>query len=253
MVNILIVEDSKLVSSALENLISSDDNYNCVIAKSMKEAADLILKYKAQFEVALLDLGLPDAPNGEVVDLVTKFDIASIILTGSSLEDEEKKFRKKNIVDYVIKDGSYSLEYAASLVKRIVLNKDIKVLVVDDSPAVCQKMSDLISSYKLNVLTASCGKDALNILESNNDIKIIYIDYLMPDMNGLELTREIRKKYSKQDLSIIAISGEINKSIISKFLKHGANDFIYKGFTKEEFFSRINLNLEILELLEKHK
>ena len=75
----------------------------------------------------------------------------------------------------------------------------------------------------------------------------------MPNMNGLELTREIRKKYSKYDLSIIALSGESNRKIISKFLKYGANDFIYKGFTDEEFFSRLNNSLEILELFENCK
>ncbi len=253
MANILIVEDSKLISSALQSLISTELGFTCVLAKSLKEAADVILKYKGKFDVALLDLGLPDAPNGEVVDLVTKFDIASIVLTGSNLEDNEEKFRKKNIVDYVIKDGSYSLEYAVLMVKRIVLNQSIKVLVVDDSAVVCQKMSDLLSRYRLNVLSATSAKEALEILDNNSDIKLVYIDYIMPDMNGLELTREIRKKFSKKDLSIIAISGEINKKIISKFLKYGANDFIYKGFTQEEFFSRINLNLEILELLEKNK
>lgn len=253
MANILIVEDSKLISSALENLISKNLGFNCILAKSMKEVADAILKHKGQFDVALLDLGLPDAQNGEVVDLVTKFDIASIVLTGSNVEKDEEKFRKKNIVDYVIKDGSYSLEYAVLLVKRIVLNQNIKVLVVDDSSVVCEKMSDLLGRYKLNALSATSAKEALEILEENKDIKIVYIDYLMPDMNGLELTREIRKTFSKQNLSIIAISGEINKRIISKFLKYGANDFIYKGFTQEEFFSRINLNLEILELLENNK
>lgn len=253
MANILIVEDSKLISSALQSLITKELGFTCILAKSMKEAADEILKHKAQFDVALLDLGLPDAPNGEVVDLVTKFDIASIVLTGSNVENDEEKFRKKNIVDYVIKDGSYSLEYAALLVKRIVLNQSIKILVVDDSPVVCKKMSDLLGRYKLNVLSATSAEAALEILEKNKDIKIIYIDYLMPGMNGLELTREIRKKFSKKTLSIIAISGEINKKIISKFLKYGANDFIYKGFTQEEFFSRMNLNLEILELIENNK
>ena len=253
MANILVVEDSKLIANALQSLITNRLGFNCVVTHSMKEASEQILKYKGAFDVALLDLGLPDAPNGEVVDLVTKFDIPTIILTGSHLEEDEEKFRHKNIVDYVIKDGSYSLEYALYVVKRIVSNKALKVLIVDDSELTCTMMSNLLSRYQLQTFTASCAKDALEFLKEHKDMKIIYIDYLMPNMNGLELTREIRKKFSKDELSIIALSGEANRKIISKFLKYGANDFIYKGFTEEEFFARLNSNLEILELFEKTK
>lgn len=253
MVNILVVDDSNIIANALQTLISTRLRYNCIVAHSMKEASEAMLKYKGKFDVALLDLGLPDAPRGEVVDLITKFDIPTIILTGSNLEEDEAKFRDKNIVDYVIKDGSYSLEYALYVVKRIVSNKNIKVLIVDDSEMACIKISKLLERYQLNTYTAYSAKKGLDILEKNPDIKIIYIDYLMPDMNGLELTREIRKKFSKDDISIIAISGEANRKIISKFLKYGANDFIYKGFTEEEFFVRLNSNLEILELFEKSK
>ncbi len=81
----------------------------------------------------LLDLGLPDAPNGEVVDFVTKFNIPSIVLTGSKIEEHEERFRNKNIVDYVIKEGNFSIRYAVSLVKRIISNDKIDILVVDDS------------------------------------------------------------------------------------------------------------------------
>ncbi|NQY52100.1 MAG: response regulator [Campylobacteraceae bacterium] len=253
MVNILVVEDSKIVSDSLKNLIENELGYSCVVAESKKEAAKYLLKYKGKFDVALLDLGLPDAPKGEVVDLIRKFSIPTIILTGSNLQADEEKFRNKEIVDYVIKDGSYSIKYAISVVKRIVNNKSVKVLVVDDSRSTCDKVCNLLSRYQVQAIPVYSAESALHILDKNPGIKIIYIDYLMPNMNGLELTREIRKKYSKYDLSIIALSGESNRKIISKFLKYGANDFIYKGFTDEEFFSRLNNSLEILELFENCK
>lgn len=251
MTNILIVDDSKLITNALKSLITERLGFNCVVANSMKSAADVLLQYKGNFEVALLDLGLPDAPNGEVVDFITKFQIPTIVLTGS--ECEEEKFRHKNIVDYVIKDSSYSLEYAMGVVKRIVSNKNIKALVVDDSKITCEKIASLLKRYQLQTFTACSSKECLEVLDKNPDIKVIYIDYIMPDVNGLSLTREIRYRYSKDEVSIIALSGEANKKVISKFLKYGANDFIYKGFTEEEFFVRLNSNLEILELFQNAK
>ena len=253
MVNILIVDDSKLITTALKELITNKLNYNCAIAHSKKEAASLMLKYQGKFDVALLDLGLPDAPNGEVVDFITKFDIPIIILTGSEIESIEEKFRNKNVVDYVIKEGYYSLEYATNVVKRIVSNKKLKVLVVDDSKTSCEKIAKLLERYQLQVFKSFSGKQSLEILEENPDMSIVYLDYLMPDINGLDLTKEIRKTYSKDCTSIIALSGDADKKVISKFLKYGANDFIYKGFTEEEFFVRLNSNLEILELFQNVK
>ena len=250
MKNILVVEDSKSVSSALQSLLIKELKCNCVVARSQKEASEALLQYKGKFSVALLDLGLPDAPNGEIVDFVTKFDIPTIILTGSNLEEDEKKYRSKNIVDYVIKDGMYSFNYAVNVVKRIVSNYHQKVLVVDDSKSFLAKAVDLINRYKLTSFTALNGEEALKVLEENPDIKIVLTDYYMPIIDGLELTRKIRKKYSKDELSIIVTSESNNTRMPSKFLKYGANDFLYKGFTEEEFYARLNANLEILELFE---
>ncbi len=75
----------------------------------------------------------------------------------------------------------------------------------------------------------------------------------MPIMDGLELVRTIRKKYNKDELSIIVTSGTQEKNTASKFLKYGANDFLYKGFTQEELFVRLSANLEVLELFEELK
>ena len=90
MINILVVDDSKIICNMLKSLIEENVNYNVVVAYSKKEASDKLLEYKGKFAVALLDLGLPDAPNGEIVDFITKFKIPSIVLTGSIIDNNEE-------------------------------------------------------------------------------------------------------------------------------------------------------------------
>jgi diguanylate cyclase (GGDEF)-like protein len=250
---ILIIDDSSSICNTLKSLIESDIDINILIAKSLKESAQIILKEKGMFNVVLADLGLPDAPNGEVIDFLSKFSIPIVILTGIDNMDIENKFRNKNIVDYIIKDGISALNYASLIVKRIILNKDIKVLVVDDSKSFVQKSVDLLNRYKINALCAYDGEEALAILKANKDIKIVLTDYLMPKIDGLELTKEIRRNYQKDELSIIVTSNDTSKRIPAKFLKYGANDFLYKGFSNEEFFARINSNIEIIELFDEIK
>jgi diguanylate cyclase (GGDEF)-like protein len=249
--NVLIIDDSTSICNTLKNLIEKDIDINIYIAKSMKESAQLILKEKGMFDIILADLGLPDAPNGEVIDFISKFTIPIVVLTGTDDIDIENKFRNKNIVDYIIKDGISALNYASLIVKRIIHNKDIKVLVVDDSKTFVKKTLDLLSRYKINALHAYDGEQALDILKENDDIKIVLTDYLMPKIDGLELTKRIRKDYQKDELSIIVTSNDSSSRIPAKFLKYGANDFLYKGFSNEEFFARINSNIEILELFDE--
>ena len=250
---ILIIDDSPSICNTLKSLIESDIDINILIAKSLKESAQIILKEKAVFDVILADLGLPDAPNGEVIDFLSKFSIPIVVLTGTDNIDIENKFRNKNIVDYIIKDGISALNYATLIVKRIILNKDVKVLVVDDSKSFVQKSVDLLNRYKINALCAYDGEEALEVLKANKDIKIVLTDYMMPKLDGLELTKKIRRNYQKDELSIIVTSNDTSKRIPAKFLKYGANDFLYKGFSNEEFFARINSNIEIIELFDEIK
>jgi PleD family two-component response regulator len=177
--------------------------------------------------------------------------IPSIVLTGSS--NKEDVFRGKNIVDYVIKDGRFAYEYIVNLVKRIVVNHNLKVLVVDDSVVAAKHAIELLKRYKLICFYAKDGIEALEILEKEKDIKIIFTDYTMPNLDGLELTKRVRKKYSKDELSIITITDSSDHKTVAKFLKFGANDFLYKGFSNEEFYARLNSDLEMLELFEDIK
>ena len=249
--NILIVDDSKTICTTLSHKIKEELGLDAIIAHSKQECADKLLEYKGKIAVALLDLGLPDAPNGEVVNFVTKFKIPSIVLTGQ--EDKEDKFRDMDIMDYVIKDSSFSFEYSVNLVKRILSNKNKTVLVVDDSKTMANIIIDLLKKYQLNTLYAKDGVEALEILNKNKNISMIYTDYNMPNMDGLELVKNIRKEYSKDELNITTITDNKDNHLIARFLKYGSNDFLYKGFSKEEFYARLNSSLDILDLFEDIK
>jgi response regulator RpfG family c-di-GMP phosphodiesterase len=125
---VLIIEDSISIINTLKGLIEDELEVDIFVAKSMKESATLLLENKGKFDIVLADLGLPDAPNGEIVEFIAKFSLPIIILTGTDDINIEEKFRSKDIVDYVIKDGIAALSYTFSIVKRILHNSKIKVL-----------------------------------------------------------------------------------------------------------------------------
>ena len=251
MQKILIVEDSSIVGKVLLHIARQELYFEPLLATTFEQARILYEQYSDQLFAALVDLNLPDAPNGEVVDFTLKQGLPTIVLTGSFDEERRESLLKKGIVDYVAKEGRYSYLYAVRLVTRLQDNQAIKVLVVEDSSTTRKYICGMLKRHQFNVLEAVDGIDAIKVLLANPDIRLLITDYHMPNMDGFELVKNLRCKYEKFDLIIIGLSAEGEGSLSAKFIKKGANDFLSKPFNPEEFYCRINHNIESLELIEQ--
>ena len=251
MKKILIVEDSDMVLKILRHLAQHSLSHEVFYAQSLAQAQALCEEHNDDFFAALVDLNLPDAPNGEVVDLILRKKIPTIVLTGTYDEQRREQLFAKGIVDYVTKEGRYAYTKAVSLIHRLEKNQSIKVMVVDDSDMSRKHVVNLLKRHLFQVLDAVVGIDAVKVLLANPDIKLLITDYNMPRMDGFELVKNLRYKYDKTDLIMIGVSGESSEALSAKFIKHGANDFLRKPFHPEEFYCRVIHNLESLELMEQ--
>lgn len=250
----LVVEDSPIVAKIIKHVSKSANDLQCDIASTFEEAKQFILNQTDEtYFVAVVDLNLPDAPDGEVVDFTISQQIPTIVLTGTYDDEKRDTMLSKRIVDYVVKESRFSYEYVIKLIQRLAKNQDIKILVADDSTVSRNYIRDLLKTHRYEVFTADDGDTALNILEQHPDIKLLITDYNMPRMNGFELVKNIRREISKNDLVIIGLSGENDGKLTAKFIKNGANDFLNKPFSHEEFHCRIMHNIESLEYALKLK
>ncbi len=247
MQRILIVEDNKTLAKLISKKLAESLGFEVDIAYNLHEAK-LFLRMHTYF-VTLLDINLPDAPNGEVVDYVLSHKNQAIVLSANIDKEFRKKMLKKNIIDYVNKGGIDDINYIIHTIQRLQKNQEHKVLVVDDSMVFRKQMKNMLDNLFFKVITVAHGEEAIGMLETHSDISLVVTDYNMPVMNGLELTTEIRKIYKKDELSIIALSSNEDEEINAMFLKNGANDYIKKPFSKEEFSCRINNTIEFLENL----
>lgn len=250
MPKILLVEDSDMVLKVLKHLVAQYPQYQAFYASSLAQAKDIVAREQDLF-AALVDLNLPDAPNGEVVDLTLSLKIPTIVLTGSYDEKKREQLFAKGVVDYVTKEGRYAYSKAVAMLPRLEKNQQIQVLVVDDSDMSRKHVVNLFKRHLFSVLEAKDGVSAIKVLLENPNIKLLFTDYNMPGMDGFELVRNLRYKYDKTDLIMIGISGESSEALSAKFIKHGANDFLHKPFHPEEFYCRIIHNIESLELIEQ--
>jgi len=245
---ILIVEDNKTLAKLIAKKIQSALEMEVDVAYSLSEAKLFIARYK--YFVTLLDINLPDAPNGEIVDYVLAKKHHAIVLSANIDKDFRAKMLKKNIIDYVNKGGTDDINYIIQILERLKKNHEHQVLVVDDSMVFRKQMQNMLENMFFNVITVAHGEEALGMLQAKPKISMVLTDYNMPVMDGLELTYEIRKTYSKDELSILAISSNEDDEITALFLKHGANDYIKKPFSKEEFSVRVNNSIESLENIQ---
>jgi len=246
---ILIVEDNKALSKLLAKKIAQNTDFEVDVAHSLKEAQICVGKGNKYF-LALLDLNLPDAPDGEVVDYIISKQIPSIVLTANVDSKTRENILKKDVIDYVYKGNMDDVNYIFTLIQRLSKNREYKVMVVDDSIPMRNGIKRILSEQMYKVFSAAHGEEALVYLNDNPDIKLILTDYNMPVIDGFELTKQVRENYSKVELSIIGVTANSDEMISSKFLKIGANDFINKPFSKEELVCRVNNAIESLEYIE---
>lgn len=247
---VLIVEDQRALSEMLASMLHAAWQCPTLIASNLAEARQMLEQHAGDIFAAVCDVNLPDAPYGEVIDLVAARHIPAIALTGTITSDIRQMMMQGQIVDYVLKKGLPSFEYVVQWVGRLLRNTGLKVLVADDSPSSLELIRRMLGMQGLSVQVARNGREALATLEEQPDIKLVLVDYNMPLVDGFEFVMEARRLLGKERLAIIGISGENQPDISARFLKHGANDFISKPYSFEEMTCRVNQNLEMLELMD---
>ena len=129
---------------------------------------------------------------------------------------------------------------------RFLTNHRHHVLIVDDSATARALLSSRLKRYNFRVSLADSGAKALELLRNNQDIGLVVTDYNMPDIDGFELTRRIRTMRGSHELRIIGVSSSTNRLLSARFLKAGGNDFMLRPFIEEEFYCRVNQNLDTL-------
>lgn len=249
MYNILVVEDTAVVRKILENRIGSNPFFRCVVCSDLASAKEAMNR-DVDFLAAVVDLHLPDAPEGEVVAEVLQHGIATVVLTGNFDDQLRSRLLAQGVLDYISKEGAFSFKQVEKILERIRKNLAIKVLVVEDSLVSSNIMCNLLRKARIQVSAAKNGVEALRALDEEPDIKMVICDHYMPEMSGFELVKRLREQSRYQHLTVIGVSAQGDPVMSAKFIKSGANDFLTKPFYHEEFYWRVFSALESMEMLE---
>ena len=123
----------------------------------------------------------------------------------------------------------------------------IKVLVADDS-AVSRKLVELtLHEKQYSLVFAESGREALDLFAEHRPALVI-VDWIMPDLTGLEICQHIRSRSQASYTYIILLTGKSEKESVVEGLAAGADDYLTKPFHHEELIARVGVGLRIIGL-----
>jgi CheY-like chemotaxis protein len=261
---LLVVEDNAAERMGIQELLAHDD-IDIVTADSGEAA--LVALGRESCDCVVLDLRLPDMSGFEVLDRISRNDewrdLPVVVFTGRELSPEEE-LQLHSIARSVVVKGVESperlLDETALFLHRVVsdlptgkqqmldrLHRSDEaligktVLVVDDDVRNIFALTTVLENNDMEVITATNGRQAIDLIESTSDLSAVLMDIMMPEMDGYETMRQIRKSPKFHSLPILALTAKAMKGDREKCLEAGASDYIAKPVNTDELLSLLRV------------
>ncbi len=249
---LLIVEDDDIQREAMIEFIANEE-LNTTGVASVESAIEEI--NKNIYDAVVVDLTLMDSSGLEVCDYIKshELDIPIIVYTGKDLSLKEEQEIKKYTDSIIIKSVNSQvrlLEEVDTFLHRVktptkkdknrvsisdIKFENTKILLVDDDMRNIFVIVEILEERGAEVLTASNGEEALELLDKNMDTNIILMDIMMPIMDGYETIKRVRANSATKDIPIIAVTAKSMPEDREKAMKVGANDCLNKPLNLDTF------------------
>jgi len=244
MAKLLVVQKSVIVRGVFKELLEKNTDFEYDTVATYAQAKELL--EKKTYSYGEVERNLEDAPKGEIIALFNKHNIAPLVFTKEIDEVFFDSFESAKIVDYILKQKYNNITYVVQRLKQLQANKNITVLVVSDSSTYGSYLKENLNIHNFNVLSATNNQEAYEKLEINPDISLMIVDNIEPNINALELIENIRQRKDKKSLKIMVLAEKPNLYFTSSLLNAGANDYIIKPFSRDEFYVRVYQNIKLI-------
>ena len=258
---VLIVEENRIHARALFYFL---ENFN--IESEIMSGVDESINALKQKDSSCIILDI-SAENLQLYDSLEKIkstpgmeELPVIIFTGKSLSKLEEGRMKQyansiitktahsyqRILDEVslflhLSQGRLNTQKYRDLGRLTEVLKDKKVMIADDDVRNIFSLSKVLESAGMTVVSATDGKEALEQLKKNEDIDIVLMDMMMPEMDGYEAMRRIRAMPGMVKLPVIAVTAKAMAEDRLKCISAGASDYITKPVDKDQLMSLLRV------------
>jgi CheY-like chemotaxis protein/signal transduction histidine kinase/CHASE3 domain sensor protein len=267
--HVLILEDDERQRDSIAKLLENGD----VQITAVQNAGEALVQLRTTtFDCMVMDLNLPDLSGYELLQqMAEKGDVSFppvIVYTGRSLTIDEEQSLRRFSKSIIIKDARsperlldevtlflHQVESQLPVERQLMLKAardreatldGRRILVVEDDVRNIFALTSLLEPKGAKIEIARNGREAIEVLtRSMSDpahvIDLVLMDVMMPEMDGITATREIRKRHEWRKLPIIALTAKAMKDDQEKCLAAGANDYIAKPLDVEKLLSLLRV------------
>ncbi|HMG81815.1 MAG TPA: response regulator [Ferruginibacter sp.] len=261
---VLIVEDNNKHAKALAYFLGTY-NVNTEIYKTVEESIESL--HKNDVDCVILDMGVPDTKAYDLLEKVKQDegleDVPVIIFTGKSMSNREE-LRIKQYADTIVLKTAHSYQRIldeVSIFLHLVedkkstrngngINKTGKlenvlknkvVLLADDDVRNIFSMTKALEKHSMKIIPAMDGKEALQLLAEHPEVDVVLMDMMMPEMDGYESIKAIRKNTNTKNLPVIAVTAKAMTGDREKCIAAGASDYISKPVDIDQLVSLLRI------------
>jgi CheY-like chemotaxis protein len=267
---LLVVEGDDKQRNRIVELIGEGDVQTTAVATGEEALAEL---RNHQFDCMTLDLKLPDMSGFEMIEKVQRetetLDLPIVVYIGKDLSEKDEA-RLRTVADAIVvkeADSPERLLAETSLFlhraetslpepKREMLEQSLrrdptlkgrKALIVDDDVRNAFALTSALEACDMEVLYAENGREGIEMLDQNPDVEVVLMDIMMPEMDGYETMRAIRRIGRFKDMPIIALTAKAMKADRDKCIEAGASDYIAKPLHMDQLLSMLRVWIHRLE------
>jgi HAMP domain-containing protein/CheY-like chemotaxis protein/signal transduction histidine kinase len=261
---LLIIEDDDRERASIVELLGHDD-IEVATAATGSEALEALRRRR--FDCCVVDLRLPDMSGFELLDRLQAEpdlrEIPVVVFTGKELSHDEEvqlQTRAKSVVLKDVQSPERLLDETSLFLHRVLAAlpeskrkmiealhgstealRSRKVLVVDDDVRNIFALTTVLENQEMDVMSATNGRQAIDIIQSTPDLSVVLMDIMMPEMDGYETMRQIRKDPRFRTLPILALTAKAMKGDREKCLQAGASDYIAKPVNTDQLLSLLRV------------
>ena len=230
---VLVADDSSTIRAMVKReLEAARPDLDIHLASDGLEAVEKLSA--EEFDIAFLDIMMPHLSGIDVIATALKSERKTMAVSMSTnlSDDDASRLKRFGAYDFLTKPvTAEDIRNVLNAYDRIT--EPANVMIVDDSPTVCKIVAMVLerSLFNLEVTTAPNGKAALKHAEAK-DFRIVFTDYNMPEMNGIELAAALAQRGHTSD--VIMMSTDISASLNKSAEEVGARAFLKKPFFPED-------------------
>ncbi|EPG76170.1 HAMP domain protein [Leptospira fainei serovar Hurstbridge str. BUT 6] len=263
--SLLIIDESEERLIELHELLGEQD-LSIETAGSGREALDFLMQ--GSFDCIYCSFKLPDIPffdfaheishlGKEIIPIVLNVDSELSQAQDLEIQNLKNRFILKEVESPALAAEEISIflhqpfENLTSLHQKLIKEtlhndqalKGRKVLIVDDDVRNIFALTSVLEQHKMKIEHAENARDGIELLKKTEDVEVVLMDVMMPDMDGYEAMRCIRADENFVDLPIVALTAKAMKGDREKCIDAGATDYITKPVSVDQLLSLLRVLL----------